>query len=203
MKSKEQPPSISLSDIFQSLMLDYRLTESDLALIQSKFRFETVKKGGAFVEGGTRTNKIGILLDGILYARQTNSNGEEVVSRFFYSPRNIMVVSFQAFNEDFFASESIIAIEDSKLITLSKADLDSLYKEVPATNILGRLLAEDSYSKALERLTMLQCMDGEERVTSFLREGHSLENKTAAWMMASYLGMSRNNYNRIVKNIKI
>jgi hypothetical protein len=90
VKSKEHPPIVSLSDIFQSLMKEYHLTESDLPLIQSKSHFETVKKGGTFVKEGTRTNKIGILLDGILYARQTKSNGEEVVSRFFYSPRKIL-----------------------------------------------------------------------------------------------------------------
>lgn len=152
-----------------------------------------LKKGQVFSQTGKRTDKLGILIEGLLIAKYEKSNSEnEIISRFYYSPRNIIVASFESFYSGDKSNETIEALEDSYLTTISREDLYNLYNQIPEMNKIGRQLAEQSYILALQRIHQLQGMNVEERLEDFYQCHPELANRIKVQHICSYIGTNRN-----------
>lgn len=152
-----------------------------------------LKKGQVFSQTGKRTDKLGILIEGLLIAKYEKTNSEnEIISRFYYSPRNIIVASFESFYSGDKPNETIEALEDSYLTTISREDLYNLYNQIPEMNKIGRQLAEQSYILALQRIHQLQGMNVEERLEDFYQCHPELANRIKVQHLCSYIGTNRN-----------
>lgn len=152
-----------------------------------------LKKGNVFSQAGKRADKLGILVEGLLMAKYEKLNStDEIISRFYYSPRNIIVASFESFYSGVRSNETIEAIEDSYLATISFEDLNNLYNQIPEMNKIGRQMAEQSYVLALQRIHQLQGMNVEERLEDFYRCHPELANKIKVQHICSYIGTNRN-----------
>ena len=179
---------------------NYNLTKEDLDFIQSKMTKLTLKKGDSFLEEGEKSNRIGLLMNGLLYA----SFGEEkeTVSRFFYLPQNPIVTNFDSFKTGTISNENIRALETSHLFCIHRIDLDDLYNRIPALNIMGRELAEESYIKAQKRNHFLQILKNEEKLKLFHEEHPDLIARVSVNHLSSYLGMCRTEVSRHKKSLK-
>lgn len=190
-------------EAFKNLLKNFNLDEEKTGKILSKMKKEHIKKGLFFSKEGKRSNKLGILLRGCLVAYYKNEKGEEVASRFYEMPnllQNIVVCSFDSFNNGTNANESIEVIEDSDLFVISKNDLDELYNEVPELNKMGRILAENSYINAMNRIHILQTLKVKERVKKFENEFKFIKGRVKVQHIATYLGMDRKSYSKMIKN---
>lgn len=205
VKGKQQTPAnkISLRDIFKTIAPDFAPSDDNIEFISSKLEFKNIDKGDFFAEPGNITNKIGIQLDqnGILKAYRYDEKGEKKVSRFFYSPHNIVVSSFESFRENIPTDEYIEAVTNVWMMTISRENLLKIYKEIPAFNMIGRILAEENYINALNRLREMQTLKGDKRVENFYRDKKFLMKYISANEIASYLGLSRNIYSGHLKRI--
>lgn len=158
-----------------------------------------LKKGDVFSQVGKRTDKLGILVSGLLVAKYESSNStNEIVSRFYYSPRNTIVASFESFYSGKKANETIEALEDSYLTIVSKEDLYTLYNQIPEMNKIGRQIAEESYILALQRIHQLQTMSAKERLENFQECYPELANRIKIQHLCSYLGINRNALSRLM-----
>ena len=152
-----------------------------------------LKKGDLYSQTGKRANKLGILIEGLLIAKyEKNNSANEIISRFYYSPRNIIVASFESFYYGSKSNETIEAIEDSYLATISFENLNNLYNQIPEMNKIGRQMAEQSYVLALQRIHQLQGMNVEERLEDFYRCHPELANRIKVQHLCSYIGTNRN-----------
>lgn len=157
-----------------------------------------LKKGQIFSQTGKRTDKLGILIEGLLVAKYEKTNSEnEIISRFYYPPRNIIVASFESFYSRNKSNETIEALEDSYLTTISREDLYNLYNQIPEMNKIGRQLAEQSYILALQRIHQLQGMNVEERLEDFYQCHPELANRIKVQHLCSYIGTNRNALSKI------
>ena len=147
-----------------TLLKKIGLGEDEILRVFCVCKTLSIYKGDYFLQEGKLSDKIGLLLNGVLYAFNTNETGEKNISRFFYSPENIIVASFESFVTGSKSEETIECFEDANLIVISKADLYKLYDEIPKLNSVGRLLAEDSYIKALKKIKILQSKNASERI---------------------------------------
>jgi hypothetical protein len=165
----------------------------------SKVTSERLQTGEKFSTTGKICGKIGILVQGLLYASYVHEESiDEIVSRFFYSPKNVIVTSFESFTRKKIADESIIALEDSFLICITKNDLDQAFALSPSIERLGRIIAEESYIQASERIRSLQILKAKERIGHFRVSHPELVNRPSisTQQLASYLGMHRNVYTK-------
>jgi CRP/FNR family transcriptional regulator, anaerobic regulatory protein len=200
-------------DRISQLLLSFGFREEDFSLIISKIKIEKIKKGEKFISSNKSCKKIGILVSGLMIAYYDRNNGEEAVSRFFYSPKendiiqydhkptNIIVTSFKSFLSNEIANETIKALEDCHLFVIQKDDLNELYIKIPKMNLIGRQLAEGSYIQALDKMRMLQTLSAEDRLELFKKENFGLYQKLPKTSVASYLGMHRNTFNKIQKKL--
>jgi hypothetical protein len=132
-------------------------------------------------------------MHGLLYAAYDDEKLEnEKVSRFFYSPNQLIITSFESFKTQQRANEHITAIEPSYLFCISREGLDELYRLVPEMNFIGRMIAEQSYIQALQRVHTLQALNVEQRLDDFFQRHPGLFNRIQRQHLTSYAGVNRN-----------
>lgn len=189
-----------LKEILMTVLSKFCLTPQQVDTIFTKLTVLHLKKGDLFSEINKRSNQLGILFRGLLVAKYVSqSDGREIVSRFFYPPRNIIVTSFESFSQGIVANESIEAIEESFLFCITNEDLEELYKTIPEMNLIGREIAEQSYIQALGRIHALQALNVEEKMEDFFEQHSSLINKVQIRHLCSYLGTHRNALSKFFK----
>lgn len=188
-------------------MSAYSLTTPDnstLAQLKEFFwKQESVslKKGESFLEYGEPNHKLGILLSGLMYATYVSENGQEWISRFFYTPDNAIVSSHDSFLSGENSIEAIRAYEDSELIFVTKIEFEEMLKQSIQLQELVRKMAEESYINALKRVHMLQSLTASQRVQRFVNEHGDLISRVQRQHIASYLGIHRNIFTRILNKI--
>lgn len=186
-------------DILNSFLSEYDLTSDQIIKISSKIESLEIKKDDFFIKKGEISNKIGILIEGLLYAFYETHKLDDTVSRFFYIPDNIIVSSFESFSKNTPSNESIKAIEDTKLFVISKSNLEGLYHEIPAMAQIGKKFAEESYISALNRIHELQTLSNTQKIEKFIKEKGELSNRLQVGLKASYLGINRNEFSNYFK----
>lgn len=175
--------------------------EHTLELIKSLERdneIVTLRKGELFVDYGEKNNKIGFLLDGLLYATYLSDNGVEWVSRFFFPPNNFIVSNHRGFVLGRNSSEAIRAYEDSKLIYIGKEEFKHLLDTNHKFERTVRILAEESYIQAIDRIHSFQSLNAEQRIRKFFDEYPDLAKRLQRQHIASYLGIHRNILTRVL-----
>ncbi|MCF6358246.1 MAG: Crp/Fnr family transcriptional regulator [Draconibacterium sp.] len=176
----------------------YQLTLDLIQSLDLKNKSVELKKGDYFIEYGEKAKKIGILTEGFLYATYLSDSGTEWISRFFFPPNNFIVSNHKGFYSRKNSTESIRAFEDSKLIYIEKDEFKTLLDNHPKFERTVRILAEESYIQAMERIHSFQSLNAEQRIRKFLREYPELAQKLQRQHIASYLGIHRNILTRIL-----
>lgn len=176
----------------------YQLTLDLIGSLNLKNSPVDLKKGDYFINYGEKTKKIGILIEGFLYASYLSDGGTEWISRFFFPPNNFIVSNHQGFYFGKNSTESIRAFENSKLIYIEKDEFKTLLNNHPKFERTVRILAEESYIQAMERVHSFQSLKAEQRILKFLKEYPELAQKLQRQHIASYLGIHRNILTRIL-----
>jgi CRP-like cAMP-binding protein len=179
----------------------YKLTLELIDTFDLKNRPVTLKKGDSFIGYGEKTQKIGILISGLLYSSYISESGAEWISRFFFPPNNFIVSNHRSFYLGKDSSESIRAYEDSELICIEKEEFKYLLDHNSRFERTVRILAEESYIQAMERIHSFQSLNAEQRIRKFFEEYPELGKKLQRQHIASYLGIHRNILTRFLYKI--
>lgn len=178
----DQQKVISRYHITLELLKNHKLKNKPLVL----------KKGESFLNYGEKIHKIGILITGLLYSTYLSENGIEWISRFFYPPNNFIISNHRSFYQGKTSNESIRAYEDSELIIIEREEFKHLLDSDRKFERTVRILAEESYIQAMERIHSFQSLNAEQRIRKFFDEYHELGKKLQRQHIASYLGIHRN-----------
>lgn len=179
----------------------YNLTLELISKLNLKHEPVYLKKGDSFIDYGQQTNKIGILVSGLLYATYVSETGTEWISRFFFPPNNFIVSNHRGFYSGKDSTESIKAYEDSKILYFDKEEFKELLDTNPEFERTVRILAEESYIQAMDRIHSFQSLDAEQRIRKFFAENPELGKKLQRQHIASYLGIHRNILTRFLYKI--
>ncbi|RDC63645.1 cyclic nucleotide-binding domain-containing protein [Adhaeribacter pallidiroseus] len=87
------------------------------------------------------------------------------------------------------------------VLTITKPQLDLLYRESPIFESLGRILAERSVQAASARAASLASNKPEERYLTLLEQNPTLFQRVPQKYIASMLGISPESLSRIRKRI--
>ncbi len=186
--------------------IDHLLPEYSRTLVQLKKFFEKrspekLKKGERFLDYGDQSQKLGIVLDGLLYSTYLSETGQEWISNFFYPPNHAIITSHESFILGSKSTESIRAYEDSTLIYITKSEYDVLTTQNPQLEHMVRVLAEASYIQTLKRVYAFQSLTAAQRVKKFMKENSNLVSRVQRQHIASYLGIHRNIFTRVLHKL--
>jgi CRP/FNR family transcriptional regulator, anaerobic regulatory protein len=160
-----------------------------------------LKKGEIFLDYGDQSQKLGIVLSGLLYSTYISENGQEWISNFFYPPNHAIISSHESFLQGKKSTECIRAYENSTLIFITKSEYDTLTKQYPELEHMVRVIAEESYVKTLKRVYDFQSLTASQRVKKFVSENSDLVRRVQRQHIASYLGIHRNIFTRVLHHI--
>ncbi|WP_375559611.1 Crp/Fnr family transcriptional regulator [Bernardetia sp. OM2101] len=183
-------PLFNLLDSFYLLHQDTKLALSDA--IQTK----EYKNGEIILSQGDTNKHLYFLEKGLVRAFYYKDE-KELTSWIF--PENTLFISVYSFLTQTPSFETIEAIEDCHLFSISHSKLQKLYNQHLDLNVVGRKLTEMYYIQMAERATNLRMVDSKTRYENFIQNYPNLINRIPLGYVASYLGMSQETLSRIRK----
>lgn len=162
--------------------------------LQKNIRVVFVKKSEILIQPGSSNENLYFVVKGVIRGYITEGNKEITT---WINEEDEIVGTIRNFGTDLPSIEIVQALEDSDLIVLPIAVIDSLYDHFPETNRIGRLIISESYKDAEERAYIARIPSAEERYRRFLHYRGGLINRISLKYIASYLNMNLETLSRI------
>jgi CRP-like cAMP-binding protein len=191
---EEDNKDILLKPLFQMLGA-IKPISADLRLaLLSAFKIANFKRGDIILKECEVCRNLWFLVDGILRSYHTIDE-KEVTSRLMF--KNHIVISAGSFFKQTPATESIEALSDTVVATLSFISLQEVYNRFPEFNYHTRIITETYFHKQEQRLYMLRQADVRLRYKYFKENYSEYFKDISLKYVASFLNITRETLSRL------
>lgn len=163
------------------------------------FDVEKIRKDDYLVKEGCICSKIAYINKG-LFRIYYLKDGTEVNTCF--CKENSITSSFNSFLNKIPSNETIQALENSVVVTLSSMNLAILYRESAIWQTVSRLLTEKECLRLSERASSLSFETALEKYKNLLKYQPEIIQRVSIQHIASYIGVSRETLSRIRSQIR-
>lgn len=170
------------------------LNQEDKKLIEKIFKPLHLKKGDFFQEAGYKSDKVGFLVNGLVYY-SVLKNDEEAITDF--TKEGEFVSEYHTFTTKQPAIHSIKAIEDSLLLVTNFEGLQTFFNNTSNGNKIGRLIIEHRFGIVVNQLLSLNKNTPEERYKLFVKDYFELTQRIPQYLIASFIGVKPQSLSRI------
>lgn len=192
--------SASILDFFESYIRNYNLfSDEEIATIMSLAIPRRIKKKQYLLRQGNLCRFHTFVCSGCLRSYRIDDNGSEHI--FSLSPANHWVSDRVSLVTGTPSNEFIDALEDSAVIQLSADSFKKLLKDIPNFDALNTKIITDDCDTSRDRIYMMLSHQAEERYRQFIRGFPQLHHRLPIYMIASYIGVSRETLTRIRSNM--
>lgn len=186
-----------------SILIDYinqivPLNAQEQSVVEEAFMINQLTKGDSWVSHGQYCNEIAFVQSGKLRIFYIDESGIDITC--FFVTDNNFIASFTSFLTQTPTNENIVAIEDTKLLTISRDSLEKLSQEVPKLQVLRRVIAENLFITMEKRVAALQSKTADQRYTKMLEENPDILLGVPLQYSASFMGITPQHLSRIRKN---
>jgi CRP-like cAMP-binding protein len=187
-----------MKDLCEFVRSYTQVSDEDFQVITTYFRELRIQKGRYLIQCGQVVNAYYFVRTGGL--RIYFDKGEQQVTGWIALERDFFTElgSYKSGTPTLF---NIQAIDETDVLTIDKAQMETLYKKFPAWEQFGRLVWEDAFLKLTNAILSYQTMTAEERYLNMMRQSDLLQ-KVPLRELASYLGVTPTSLSRIRKNLK-
>lgn len=183
-------------------ILGHKIPETDLEEISKYLEPLTLKKGDVFIKQDEHNNTIGVMIDGLMVATYESDKGKTETSKIYCLENNNNIVSnHESFINGTKSNETIKAIEETKLMIIDKQALNQICSLYPKFEKLVRVATEKSYLDATEQLKKFRSYNAKERIADYYTKNKKLFNRIDKQVLASYLGVNRNDFSKYLGQI--
>lgn len=158
----------------------------------------SIDKGQHFVNAGIVCKQIAYIDKGIFRIYHLK-DGVEVNTCFCIE--NSITSAFSSFASGTESEQSIQALENCVIVSLSKENLLNLYKSSPIWQSVGMLMTEKECLRLSNRASSLSFETALEKYKNILQFQPELIRRVSLQNIASYIGVSRETLSRIRKKI--
>jgi CRP-like cAMP-binding protein len=170
------------------------LPDSEVTAFTSKLRKLKLDKGEFLVSQGKVCNELCFVVSGALRSYYLKE-GKDITISFTFA--NDFITSVYSFVSRKPAYESIEAMENSVLYSISYENLQELFKKHPLIEHLYRIILEQYYIKMEERIIFSKFKTAKERYLDLLENRTEIIQKASVGQIASYLDVSIETLSRI------
>jgi CRP-like cAMP-binding protein len=163
------------------------------------FQIEKIFKGEYLVREGLICNKIAYINEG-LFRIYYLKDGTEINTCF--CKENSITSSFNSFLNQIPSNETIQALENSAVVTISSINLAKLYSESAIWQTVSRLLTEKECLRLSDRAGALSFETALEKYKNLLKYQPEIIQRVSIQHIASYIGVSRETLSRIRSQIR-
>lgn len=163
------------------------LTEEGINTFSGLLKVKELEKKDFLLKAGHICQNIYFIAQGLL--RCYYIKGDHEVCSWFMKEGDI-IISVESFFLQKSSYEYIQALEDCVLYYMHYKDLQTVYKQHPEFNFVGRVLTEKYYILSEQRLYSLRMQRSQERYDYLLEHHPELILRVPAKHLSSYLGIT-------------
>ncbi|MCX2479857.1 sulfatase-like hydrolase/transferase [Pedobacter sp. MC2016-15] len=177
------------------------LSPTELELVRSVSVPKRVRKSQYWLEEGTLSNAIGFVVKGCFRQFRVGQDQQEHIMRF--AIENWWIADFTSFDTGKPASSYIEALEDSELLVITKENFNHLIDTIPSFKVMIDNLETRNFEAHQNRIFSNISETADMRYDNFVKKYPTLYNRIPLYMIASFLGLTRETLSRVRKqNVK-
>ena len=174
--------------IFQNIEKHIDLSDEEKHVLKSLLVVKRVLKNELVQYQGDACSKIYFVESGSLYAFHQSDTGKQ--STIMFAIKDWWITDMDAFVNDVPAKVNIAALEDSRIVKLSSADLEDLYDKIPKFERFFRVLFQNAYIREQQRAFCNITYSTQQNYQRFLKNYPAISEKITQKQIASYLGVT-------------
>lgn len=175
--------------LFDYMSKHIQLTDEDQHIIQQRTTIRALKKGEFVVKQGDICRYESFVVSGCVKTFYVDDDGDEHIVMF--GVENWWAADLGSFISEMPAYYNVQCIEDTSLIQFTKQNLEVLYKQLPKLERFFRIIIQNAYVASERRIVRNFSLTAKERYIGFREQYPSLEQRIPQYMIASYLGITK------------
>lgn len=174
------------------------ISEDEILMICEAGTERTLRKSQSLLHDGEVWNYNCFIISGCFRLYRFGEDGTDHTMRF--GIENWWMTDRESYNNRTPSVYNIEALSRSTVILWTKETWQHLLSEIPALKLFEEGLQARAYEASQRRIFSLISGSAEEKYTEFQKTYPNVFNKVPLYMVASYLGMSRETLSRIRKD---
>jgi len=158
----------------------------------------SISKGDFFLTEGELCRNIALLTKGAFYSYY-QKDGNDIIEDFCLE--GCFLADYPAFINNIAAKKNFKSLEDSVLLTISKEELDKLYKTDAAYERAGRLIAEYLFTGWESKLRDNIFLSPTERYMKLIKIRPDILQRVPQYLIASFLNITPQYLSQIRKKM--
>lgn len=180
---------MDLKPLFDYISQHTPLTAEEEEILSSKFKIRKYLKGQFVVQNGDVCRFESFVLSGCLKTFYIDNEGQEHIVMF--AIENWWTADLGSFITQTAADYNVQCLENSVLAQLSYEDLQQLYLQIPKLEKFFRIIIQKAFVASQKRLINNLSLPAKERYLQFREQYPQIEQRVPQYMIASYLGITK------------
>ena len=180
---------MQIKPFFEYIKQFIELTPVEEDYILAKVKIKKYLKGQFVVKNGEVCRYENFVLSGCLKTFYIDNDGHEHVVMF--AIENWWTADLGSFITQTAADLNVQCIENSELVQIHHKDLQQLYLEIPKLERCFRIIIQKAFVAAQKRIVNNFSLPAMERYLQFREHYSQIEQRVPQYMIASYLGMTK------------
>ncbi len=175
--------------LLQYIHRHIELSEEQYQHLLSKTKRRSYRKGQHVLQGGDVCRHLSFVLKGSLKVGFLDTDGKEHI--IMLPVENWWVADLGSFTDQTPADFDIQCLEHTRLAQLSLESLEQLFQDIPQLERFFRIIILRAFIFSQRRITDNLSLSAKERYLKFRQEYPQIEQRVPQYLIASYLGMSK------------
>ena len=181
-----------LLTLFNSIL---PISEEEQILMKQHLYIETLKKGEKYCEQDKICKKIGFVLKGVFKVLKTDSEGNQYIP--YFTSEGHFAVAMESFTNKTPSDESVEALTDCTVITISRSAFDLLEKEITNFSRIIHQLKEKAFIEKFKMKSEMLVDDAETKYSKLILRHPSIIQRVPQSQIALFLGITTFTLSRI------
>jgi CRP-like cAMP-binding protein len=173
------------------------LTPLEFEAVEKVSTLKKVRKNLYLLEKGDHSNFIGFVTKGSFRLFRVGDDGQEHIMRF--AIENWWITDFASFMSGQPSAAFIEALEDSELMLITTDNWQTLLETIPNFKRFIDTLSVKNFEAHQNRIFSNISESAEKRYENFVTQFPSIHNRIPLYMIASFLGLTRETLSRVRK----
>ncbi|UTN03168.1 Crp/Fnr family transcriptional regulator [Flavobacterium bizetiae] len=175
------------------------LSETEFAKLSSFYHIEEIQKNQMLLSEGEVCDFEGYILEGCFKIFYNEDNIKEHI--LYFAVEDWWVLDIGSFVSGTPSKLNIQALEDCKVIMINKEQKEKLYKAMPQTERLFRLMNQKALESIQLRMISMLNKTADKRYLEFKSKYPTLEQRIPQHQIAAYLGISHEFLSKIRRKL--
>lgn len=177
------------------------LTEKETLFLISKVTFRKYLKGQYIVQQGDICKKQCFIISGCTKTFYMDAGGQEHIVLF--AIEDWWTSDMGSFITQAPADFNVQCIENTELIQITYEDNEEILREIPKLERFFRKIVESAYAASQKRIIRSFSLTAKEQYLFFKEQYPTIEQRVPQYMIASYLGITKEFFSKIKSQLAI